>query len=143
MKSRRPFEGGIAEPSDERGRAMISLASEYTDGKGRHARGWLFFDAQCGFCTRIARRLEPMLLRLGLTHQELLLELKFLLSDGTQRGGAEAVLAVAREIWWARPLVWLSLIPGMMDALHAGYRWIAEQRSCAAASCAAPEVPRR
>ncbi len=26
---------------------MISLVSEYTDGKGRHARGWLFFDAEC------------------------------------------------------------------------------------------------
>jgi len=23
---------------------MISLVSEYTDGKGRHARGWLFFE---------------------------------------------------------------------------------------------------
>src|SRR6266481_5742802 len=34
---------------------MISLASEFTDGKGRHARGWLFFDAECGFCTRTAR----------------------------------------------------------------------------------------
>ncbi len=36
---------------------MISLVSEYTDGKGRHARGWLFFDAECKFCTRIARLL--------------------------------------------------------------------------------------
>ena len=95
---------------------MISLASEYTDGKGRHARGWLFFDAQCSFCTRIARWLEPILLRrglavaplqdprvgalLGLRRQELLLELKFLLSDGTQHGGADAVLAVARVAGW-------------------------------------------
>ncbi len=44
---------------------MISLASEYTDGKGRHAQGWLFFDAQCGFCTRIARWLAPVLQRRG------------------------------------------------------------------------------
>jgi predicted DCC family thiol-disulfide oxidoreductase YuxK len=137
---------------------MISLASEYTDGKGRHARGWLFFDAECGFCTRIASWLEPILrgrdlavaplqdprvgALLGLRQHELLLELKFLLPDGTQRGGAEAVLAVAREIWWARPLVWLSFIPGMKDVFHAGYRWIAKQRSCAAASCAAPDLPR-
>ncbi len=35
---------------------MISLVSEYTDGKGRHARGWLFFDAECKFCTRIGWR---------------------------------------------------------------------------------------
>lgn len=138
---------------------MISLASEYTDGKGRHARGWLFFDAECGFCTRIARWLEPILQRrdlavaplqdprvgalLGLRQSELLRELRFLLSDGSQQGGANAVIAVAREIWWARPLAWLSLIPGMMEVLHAGYRWIAKQRNCAAANCAAPEVPRR
>ena len=45
---------------------MISLASEFTDGKGRHARGWLFFDAECRFCTRIARWLAPILQRRGL-----------------------------------------------------------------------------
>jgi predicted DCC family thiol-disulfide oxidoreductase YuxK len=138
---------------------MISLASEYTDGKGRHAKGWLFFDADCRFCTRIARWLAPILLRrgmavaplqdprvgslLGLTREQLLRELRFLLSDGTQYGGANAVLAVARQIWWCHPLVWLSMIPGMMDLLHAGYRWIAQQRSCAAASCQPVEVSRR
>ena len=138
---------------------MISLASEYTDGKGRHARGWLFFDAECGFCTKFARWLEPKLLRrgmavaalqdprvsalLGMSREELLLELRFLFSDGTHYGGADAVVAVAREIVWARPLVWFSMIPGMMNVLHAGYRRIAAQRSCAAASCAAAEVSRK
>jgi predicted DCC family thiol-disulfide oxidoreductase YuxK len=130
---------------------MISLASEFTDGKGRHARGWLFFDAECGFCTRLARWLRPILERrglavaplqdprvgalLGLPKSELLRELRFLLSDGSQYGGADAVLAVARKIWWARPLVWLAHIPGMTDALRRGYRWVAAQRSCAAAAC--------
>jgi predicted DCC family thiol-disulfide oxidoreductase YuxK len=130
---------------------MISLASEFTDGKGRHARGWLFFDAECGFCTRLARWLRPILERrglavaplqdprvgalLGLPKSELLRELRFLLSDGSQYGGADAVLAVARKIWWARPLVWLAHIPAMMDALRRGYRWVAAQRSCAASAC--------
>jgi predicted DCC family thiol-disulfide oxidoreductase YuxK len=130
---------------------MISLASEFTDGKGRHARGWLFFDAECGFCTRIARWLRPILLRrglavaplqdvrvgalLGLPEAELLRELRFLLSDGKQTGGADAVLALAREIWWARPLVWVSSIPGMMAVLRRGYRWVAARRSCAAMHC--------
>ena len=130
---------------------MISLASEFTDGKGRHARGWLFFDAECGFCTRIARWLRPILLRrglavaalqdvrvgalLGLPKPELLRELRFLLSDGRQTGGADAVLAVAREIWWARPLVWVGNIPGMMVVLRRGYRWVAARRSCAAMRC--------
>jgi predicted DCC family thiol-disulfide oxidoreductase YuxK len=136
---------------------MISLASEFTDGKGRHARGWLFFDAECGFCTRIARWLLPILERrglavaplqdarvgalLGLPKSELLHELRFLLSDGRQTGGADAVLAVAWEIWWARPLVWLGNIPGMMAVLRHGYRWVAAQRSCAAAGCV-PESKR-
>ena len=126
---------------------MISLASEYTDGKGRHAKGWLFFDAECGFCTRFARWLGPILVRrgfavaplqdprvsalLGMSRQELLRELRFLHSDGRYCGGANAVLAVAREIWWARPLVWLAAIPGVMSLLYAGYRWVAAQRSCA------------
>lgn len=130
---------------------MISLASEYTDAKGRRARGWLFFDADCGFCTRIARWLAPIVARrglgvaplqdprvstlLGLSRVELMREMRFLLSDGRQCGGADAVVALAREIWWGRPLVWLAMIPGMMDALRAGYRWIATRRSCAAENC--------
>ncbi len=138
---------------------MISLASEFTDGKGRHARGWLFFDAECGFCTRLARWLRPILERrglavaplqdprvgalLGLPKSELLRELRFLLSDGSQYGGADAVLAVAREIWWARPLVWLAHIPGMMDVLRRGYHWVAAQRRCAAESCRAAFTSRR
>ncbi len=129
---------------------MISLTSEYTDTKGRHARGWLFYDADCVFCTRIACWLAPILAArelavaplqdprvgplLGLSPEGLLRELKFLLSDGSQFGGANAVIAVAREIWWARPLVWLSKIPGMHPLLDAAYRWIAAQRSCAAAN---------
>src|SRR5208282_4524205 len=112
------------------GASMISLASEYTDGKGRHAKGWLFFDAECGFCTRFARWLEPILERrgfavaplqdprvgalLGMPREELLRELRFLHSDGRHCGGADAV-------------------PGVMPLLHAGYRWVAVQRSCAVA----------
>ena len=75
---------------------MISLASEYTDGKGRHARGWLFFDAECGFCTSFARWLAPILRRrgfdvapmqdprvsvlLGVSRTELLRELRFVVN---------------------------------------------------------------
>jgi predicted DCC family thiol-disulfide oxidoreductase YuxK len=133
------------------GKKMISLVSEYTDGKGRHARGWLFFDAECRFCTRIARWVAPILVQrgmalaplqdprvgalLGMAGHELLREMRFLLSDGTQYGGADAAVALAREIWWWRPLAWLSEIPGMMRVLRRGYRWIALQRSCSSATC--------
>src|SRR5215470_11185925 len=130
---------------------MISLVSEWTDGKGRHARGWLFFDAECGFCTRIARWLAPALQRrglalaplqdprvgalLGMSRAELLRELRLLLTDGTQFGGADACVALAREIWWARPLVWLARIPGAMDLMRFGYIWIASRRKCQSAVC--------
>jgi predicted DCC family thiol-disulfide oxidoreductase YuxK len=130
---------------------MISLASEYTDAKGRHAQGWLFFDADCGFCTCIARWVAPILARrglgvaplqdprvsalLGLSRTELMREMRFLLSDGSQYGGADAVVALAREIWWGRPLVWLARIPRMMELLRVGYRWIALRRSCGAERC--------
>ena len=137
---------------------MISLAGEYTESKGRHARGWLFFDVECGFCTRFARALAPILARrglataplqdprvgalLGMKRDELLRELRFLLSDGRHYGGADAILAIAREIWWTRPLVWLSKVPGMPHLVHVGYHKLAAQRNCAAVVCAA-ELSRR
>src|SRR5262245_22211739 len=95
-------------------KTMITLADEFTDRKERRARGWLFFDAECRFCTRIARWLSPILRRrglgvaplqdprvtalLGMSRRELLKELHFLMTDGSHAGGANAVLAVAREI---------------------------------------------
>jgi len=130
---------------------MITLADEFTDRKERSARGWLFFDAECRFCTRIARWLSPVLRHrglgvaplqdprvsalLGMSRHELVKELRFLMSDGTHTGGANAVLAVAREIWWAHPLVWLAALPGMMSVLDAAYRWVATRRGCSSELC--------
>jgi len=62
-------------------------------------------------------------------------EMQFLLSDGSRYGGADAAVALAREIWWWRPLLWVSRITGMMEVLRKGYRWIAGRRSCVAVSC--------
>jgi predicted DCC family thiol-disulfide oxidoreductase YuxK len=135
---------------------MISLTSEFTDSKGRHARGWLFFDSECAFCVKIVRALAPTLQKrgfalaplqdprvgalLGLSQTELLLEMRLLLSNGQQTGGADAAVALADEIWWARPLVWLSKLPGMMQLLRRAHRWIAARRKCAAAiACSAIE----
>jgi predicted DCC family thiol-disulfide oxidoreductase YuxK len=132
---------------------MISLTSEFTDSKGRHARGWLFYDADCAFCIKIVRALAPSLQKrgfalaplqdprvgplLGLSPSELFLEMRLLLSNGQQTGGADAAVAIAHEIWWARPVVWLSRLPGMMQLLRRTYPWIAARRKCSAAiSCA-------
>lgn len=138
---------------------MISLASEMTDGKGRHALGWLFFDAECEHCRKIARWLAPILQRrglavaplqdprvgalLGMTREELLREMRVLLADGRNLGGADAVVALAQEIWWARPVIWLSRLPRGMEALRRWYRAIAQRRQCAALSCPLPAASRR
>lgn len=130
---------------------MISLASEMTDGKGRHARGWLFFDAECKFCTRLAcclagpmrrRGLEVAALQdprvgalLGLSRAELLRAIRFVFSDGSQASGADALLAVAQELWWARPLVWLSKLPGVLAAMRTAYSWGAQRAHCRAQTC--------
>jgi predicted DCC family thiol-disulfide oxidoreductase YuxK len=131
---------------------MLSLSNDYTDTKGRHANGFLFFDADCVFCTKIARRLQPILERrnlavaplqdprvatlLGLSDENLMREIHLLMSDGTRYGGADAVVALARQIWWARPLVWLSKIPGAMSLLRAAYRYVAANRNCSSVTCA-------
>ena len=125
---------------------MISLTSEMTDTKGRHARGWLFYDAECDFCTRIARWLAwPMKRRglgvaplqdgrvgalLGLSPEELLRAVRFLAPDGTLHSGSDAFLALANEIWWLRPLVWLSRVPGGKMLTGTGYGWVARKRKC-------------
>jgi predicted DCC family thiol-disulfide oxidoreductase YuxK len=116
------------------------------------------FDAEFDFCTQrvdccIARKRRGMAVAplqdprvgalLGMNKELLLMELRFLLSDGKQYGGADAVVAVAREIWWARPLVWFAKLPGAMKLLHSGYRWVASQRSCAAANRTQSAVPRK
>jgi predicted DCC family thiol-disulfide oxidoreductase YuxK len=117
-----------------------------TDRKGRHARGWLFYDAECGFCTRIARLLAGPLQKralaiaplqdprvgtlLGLSRDELLRAIRLVLSDGHQHAGAEVFVALARELWWLRPLLWIWNVPGGSFALHSAYHWVAGRRQC-------------
>jgi predicted DCC family thiol-disulfide oxidoreductase YuxK len=130
---------------------MLSLSNDYTDTKGRHAEGFLFFDADCRFCTKIARAVAPILEprgialaplqdprvgpMLGLSHDKLMREIHLLMSDGQQYGGADAVIALAHRVWWARPLVWLAKVPCATKLLRSVYRQAAANRNCSAARC--------
>jgi predicted DCC family thiol-disulfide oxidoreductase YuxK len=131
---------------------MISLITEITDSKGRKARsGWVFFDGDCAFCMSIARRLRPLLEprgfgiatlqdprvleQLSLPEQDLLAELRVLAHDGRQFGGADAIIYIAQQIWWARPLGALAQLPGMRRVLRFAYRSIATRRHCLAGAC--------
>ncbi len=130
---------------------MISLVSEMTDTKGRHARGWLFFDAECRFCTGIAQWLATPIKRrglkiaplqdprvgalLGLSQEDLLSAVRFVFADGRHCSGADALLAVACELWWARPLIWFSTIPGALPTMRRGYAWSARRWHCKTQCC--------
>jgi len=131
---------------------MVSLSSDFTDAKGRRApNGWIFFDADCPFCTRIARRMRPAVeprgfglaalqdpraqAMLGLSGEVLLQEMRLLTSDGRQYGGADAFIEISRRVWWAWPFYALSFVPGMRSLMRAIYRKVAARRSCAAGTC--------
>jgi predicted DCC family thiol-disulfide oxidoreductase YuxK len=131
---------------------MISLTSEMTDSKGWHARAWLFYDAECDFCTRIARFIAKGMRRqqlgvaplqdprvvslLGVPADQILSAVRYLAPDGKQHSGAGALVELANEFWWARPIVWFAGIPGGMRALDSAYGWVARHRKCQAELCA-------
>jgi len=136
---------------------MISVSTEINEMNSGPSRGWVFFDGNCPFCRRWARRLEPFLAPRGfrfcplqlpcvrahfhLPVQELVSEMRVLMCDGAACGGADALAHLARYIWWASPLVALARIPGTLRLLRAGYRFIAARRQCPSGACALNQPP--
>jgi predicted DCC family thiol-disulfide oxidoreductase YuxK len=133
---------------------MISLSAEMTDTKGRRAvRGWILFDRHCGVCTSLVRRFRRTFEKRGfgfaalqdprvaallaLPPEDLLREMRVVTSDGEIRGGAEAIMYLARQVWWAWPLFAAAQLPGVARILDAGYRWFADHRPCSSGTCSA------
>ena len=130
---------------------MNALFSDASSANGTRRRGWVFYDADCAFCTSLTRRLEPMLLRrgfhcaalqepwvrivLGLPREELLREIRVRTASGEVLGGADALVHLARHIWWAWPLYALARIPSPRDLMSAAYRAIAVRRHCQSSIC--------
>lgn len=106
-----------------------------TNGATSPPRGWVLYDAACGFCswwvplwqTTLARRgfaIEPLQSawvreRTRLDEKDLTRDILLLLADGTLIAGGEVYLHVMQHIGWARPLAWTFRLPGL--------RWIFEQ----------------
>lgn len=102
----------------------------------------------------MARRFQPMLAgrrfelvplqtvglaeRLGLSKSQLLEEMRVLRPDGKCFGGADALLEIARDFWWAWPFRQLGRIPVIRHILRAGYQWIARNRNCGTVGCGVP-----
>lgn len=132
---------------------MISLIPEITDSKGRRAsRGWVCFDRSCSICTSLASRFERTIKKrgfgladlqdprvatlLGLPPDQLLREVRVVTANNELYGGADAILFLARQIWWGWPIYAAAQLPGMQHILQAGYRWFADHRNCSSGICA-------
>ena len=100
--------------------------------------GTVLYDADCEFCTSIVRRMERVLVRRRFELRPLETaanEMQLRLEDGSLYGGADAIVEIARRIWWTWPLWGLSRAPGVMPTMLGVYRWIARHRGCASGTC--------
>jgi alginate O-acetyltransferase complex protein AlgI len=139
---------------------MISELTELTEpAEAVPFRGWIFFDRDCSFCRELALRFENVLAkrgfsfeplqeewvlqRLNLTREQALEEMRVLTSEGEIFGGADAVIALARQIWWATPLPFLARLPFVHALLYRLYRWVAAHRACTIDSTATQPFPAR
>ena len=111
----------------------------------------IYYDDECRFCRSTLQRFGRTLARrrftfvplqspgaarvLGISDDHLLDEMRVRLEDGAVFGGASALAAIARHIWWAWPLWAVSRLPGVMLVLDPAYRWIARNRHCLNGTC--------
>jgi predicted DCC family thiol-disulfide oxidoreductase YuxK len=115
----------------------------------RSIHGWILYDAECRMCRDMMRRFEKTFSTRGFVFTPLQLELKpgerptemrVRTADGLDLGGVDAVLFLARFVWWGRPLRWFAKLPGAKTLLRRVYREIAFRRSCGSGACLLPET---
>jgi alginate O-acetyltransferase complex protein AlgI len=110
----------------------------------------VFFDASCRLCAGAAARWRKLLERhgfavfplqsgvarqaLGLGAEELPQEMK-VISDECLFGGADALIEIARRIWWARPLAVIGSAPPVRNLLRRAYAELAKRRNCLNKMC--------
>src|SRR5256885_3346801 len=139
---------------------MISELTEITErAEVVPFRGWIFFDEDCRFCRDLALRFEHLFGKPGfyfeplqrewvqerfrLTPEQALEEMRVLTADRQVFGSADAVIFLARQLWWAAPFASIARVPAIHALLARGYRWIAAHRACAINRTAAPSLPPR
>ncbi|MHC4446970.1 MAG: thiol-disulfide oxidoreductase DCC family protein [Planctomycetota bacterium] len=121
-----------------------------------NAYGWVFYDAHCRICSGLINRLRGPLVRrgylpvplqrgwvqqrLGLSPQRALDEMRVLTARGEILGGTDAVVHLAKRIWWGWPLAAAAQIPGAFPALRSFYRFVARRR-CRSGQCKPEHQP--
>ncbi len=121
-------------------------------------RGWILYDADCRHCVTAAKRFERLFAprgfqilplqtpwieeRIGLGPGKPLEEMRVLTASGEDFGGADAILFLARQLWYARPFYEMAKLPGLRGMIDRIYRWIAANRGCIHAGCKQPAAKR-
>ncbi len=129
------------------------MNTEITDKNAKAPKGWVFYDAECPLCVRWAGRTRSLLNRrnfellplqnswanerLHLPDSGELTEMRLLLVDGRDFVGADAVMEIARQIWWAWPAWAFGKVPGVILLFRTIYRFIADNRNCGTETCVA------
>jgi alginate O-acetyltransferase complex protein AlgI len=133
------------------------VKTEITEKK--KLNGWVFYDADCRLCVRLAHRFQILLarrnfellplqspwsrVRLGLTEPELLAEMRVITPDGNVLGGADALLEISRHYRLAWPVRQLARLPAIHHLFQQIYRRIARNRSCVNGACEINQTTRR
>ena len=113
--------------------------------------GWVLYDDSCGFCRRWIPYWDTTLLKRGLaiaplqsdwvkvklqlSDNDLLHDLRLLLVNGDQVVGADVYRYVMRRIWWALPLYILSVAPIFRRIFDWSYRMFATHRYFISKAC--------
>jgi hypothetical protein len=79
---------------------------------------------------------------LALPPEELLQEMR-VVTAGEMYGGAESIVFLAQQIWWAWPLYAAAKLPGAQRFLATFCRWFADHRTCLSGSCSLPNRGKR
>lgn len=87
------------------------------------------------------QRIPERMTALGLTADDGMAKVWFASPDGKLAGGAAAVNAAMRRVWWARPLTLFYRLPGFKQLEDWLYQWIADHRLLMPGSTAACALP--
>jgi predicted DCC family thiol-disulfide oxidoreductase YuxK len=128
------------------------MTTDITGNRGDlQKQPWIIYDGNCGFCTAIINRMRGPMTRRGFVFLPFTSpavferlhsdpdaspdEMLVLTPTGKRFGGADAVIYLAGQVWWAWPIYLLGHVPGIYHLMRWGYRWIAAHRSCTAGAC--------
>lgn len=98
------------------------------------------YDNTCAFCRKWAGRGQAWLGARGFRFEPMIDggtagEMRVVAADGRTFGGADAIIYLCSQLWWAWPVWMASRLPGMMTLLRRFYAWFAPRRHCLNGAC--------